>query len=966
MAFATSTPLLYKIFKLRKGEFEKTFLMFLYGFNWVAAFIVGRVLRDTLFLSEAKLLPWLPYMYLLVAAIVPFSLFYSHQIGKIGTRKVNTATLVITILTLALFRYLFFAVEAGSMARLIVIVFLYVFIELMGVMMVINFWTFANELFNSREAKRLFGLIGGGLVLANLYSFPIKKLIPHIGVTNLIFVCIVSIFFCLIIFNHLSKRYRLSTLQRSRIRTRHERDTALAVLVGRSGVFAALRKHIILITIVTMFTVTFLDYQYKVAATQLFSKEDLADFFLSVFAYTGIVACIIQFFITSRLLAKFGILAALLILPIGLLGGSMLALSFFGLWGIILTRGSEFVTRYTITETTTPLLYQPLPPALQRHTKALSDGVVRPIAMALAGGVLIVLNHMFDFSQGTRIVQLSWFILLMAVIWIIVLISARQKFVEALLLSTDHRARKTGLEPVEDESTLAVSRMVVQKALASDDEVQILNAMEVIPLSLWSDWDEHILPLLESPHTSVREEAVRFLGKSDNRKFSRKLSRMFDDKEDSVRAVAIQTYCMLEHERAVPAISSFLNESSPAVKAATITGLIQYGGLEGILSSTAELKTMLDHQDPMERESGAQVLGFIKIRSFYQPLFRLINDPDFTVRRAAIMAAGQMQAEGLIPNLLYMLQSNDARPFAIKALASFKEAVVPQLEEVLLISRASPKIRQAIPMILAQISSPRSYEILEQLLEAKDARLRSTVMRAMQKLFSRMEEEITPNYDKIQHALYVELESYYQLLVHIETVRYCDEGSELLASSLEDRIQETLVRVFYLLSIIYPREQIEIVSYNLRSKNPKMRANAIEIVDNICEPETRRNLLPILEAIDFGEKVSAGRRLYQLEEIPLPDLLGRFLKSNTDEWLIACTIHAIGLAQMVSLKREVAAFADHENPVVREAVLCAMNNLTEGEEFNRLAALFPYERDPVIINYLNFLLYGQTEQANQA
>jgi len=946
MANGISTPFIYKLFRIRKGEFEKTFLMFLYAFNWVAAFLVGRVLKDTLFLTEADL-SLLPYMYIIVAAVVPATWLFSQHIGRYSLKNTTNITMSLIVITLIFFRYLLF-----SNPNYIVIASLYVFIEIMGVMLMILFWTFANEMFNSREAKRLFGVIAGGQVLANLYGFPLRNFKDYIGVDNLIFVCVASILACMFIFNYLSTRYRHSTLNRGRIRTRSEGNGTIVSAVSKVGIFASLRKHVILLTILTMLTVTIVDYQFKVVASQHFTGSELAHFFFSIYAYTGVLACLIQFFLTSRLLEKYGILIALLILPLAMCSGCGIALVFSSAIGIFITQGGNLVARYTITETTTNLLYQPLPAAMRRQTKAFADGVARPAAMAFAGLVLIVLNYVINLNTETNIFTLSWIIVALCAVLIAVLFTTRQRYVDALLFFSDRRAKVTGKETEDDEKALAVSKMVIQKALNSEDDFQILNAMELIPLSRWSDWDEHILPLLNSPFSMVKQKAIEFLGKSGNRKYSKKIAELFYDESDSVKAVAIQTYCLLENERSVQDIATFLGADSPLVKAATITGLIQYGGLDGIMSSTVELKNMLEHESPGQRKSGAEILGYIKIKSFYQPLFKLINDKDLEVRKAAILAAGQMQAKELIPNLLYLLQSPETNATAVKSLSMYGTKIIAPLEDVLLISKVSSKIRQAIPAILAQIESPKSYFILENLLKAKDVKLRSTVIKSMQRLILNLNRDITPNYNKIQLCLHTELESYYQQFIYHHTLKTAGDDFKLLTLALHDRLQDTLVRIFSLLGILYPKEQIEIVSYNFKSKNQAMRANAIEIVDNICDAETRKYLVPILDNIDSVETIEAGRKLFKLNDFTVIELTRRFLLSDEDDWLVSCTIHAIAKAELTIHLKELIRFADHENPVIRESVLFATSCLIDDADYAEILALYIQEKDPIVSKYM--------------
>ncbi len=947
--------LLQTAFKIRKGEFRKTFLMFLYAFNAVAAFIIGRIMKDTLFLSGDQY-TWLPYMYIIVAIVVSLiSIYYTRQVGRFSLQRIVNFTMTIIIAVLLLFRYL---LELPNLN--FTVAALYVFIEVMGIIIIIQFWTFANELFNAREAKRLFGVIGGGQVLANLYSFPIRGLVDHIGINNLLFVCLASVVACLVIFNYLAKRYRLPSIQRGRNISRQQEDEDITSV--RGGVFRGLRNGIIALSVITILAVTFVDYQFKVTARHHYSGKELADYLFLMVAYGGLLACFIQFFITSRLLEKFGIFWALLVLPLVLFSGSIVNLGWIGILGVTLTKGGENVTRYTITETTTQLLYQPLPPALRRRAKAISDGIMRPLAQIVGGLIFIGLNYFLAINMPDRIHELSWATIALIFLWVGVLVSIRQKYLQALLVQGDRKSRLNGTEPEEDERALAVSRAVIEKALASRDEVQIINAIEVIPLSKWSEWDEHVLPLLRSPSAKVREKALHYLGKSGNRKYSRRIQELFTDGEEDVRSSAIQIFCSLEQERAIPVITRFLEESSAQVKAATITGLIRFGGLEGILNSTVELKKMLDSNNASQRKLGAFVLGYIKIQSFYQPLFRLINDENLDVQRAAVLASGEMQSRELVPNLIFKLQNLETRPSAIKALSSFGKSILPQLEDVLMLENVSPLIRQGIPPILGQVHDAHSYELLENLLESRDVKLRTGAIRNMQKLIFRLGDDITPDFDRMQHALHAELESYYQILMLLDTIRLRKNEGKLLIASLEDRAKEILDRAFALLGMIYPREQIDIVSYNLRSDNPIQRANAIEIIDTICESETKKYLLPILDTIAPEEKIAMGMGFFQLERLDIVELLRRILSDDLDNWLVACAIHMIGEGRISELAEELLEFVNHEDPVVRESVLFSYKRLVDTPAFLHVAGMYARERDDVVKGYLDDL-YAHVQNA---
>ena len=70
-----------------------------------------------------------------------------------------------------------------------VTVALYFFGQILGVLLISQFWTLANEVYDARQAKRLFGLIGGGACLGGALGASITAItVEEFGANNLLLV----------------------------------------------------------------------------------------------------------------------------------------------------------------------------------------------------------------------------------------------------------------------------------------------------------------------------------------------------------------------------------------------------------------------------------------------------------------------------------------------------------------------------------------------------------------------------------------------------------------------------------------------------------------------------------------------------------------------------------------------------------------------------------------------------------
>src|SRR5829696_33612 len=139
------------VFPVRRGERQLTLALFFHSLFAVGAFLTGRTVRDALFLANMDKAQ-LSWMYVASAiAVTVTGLIYGPLASRI---RRHTMALGSATLFGLLFVGLWF-LEATH-ARWVYPV-LYVYVEVMGALVLVQFWTLANELFNAREAKRLYG-----------------------------------------------------------------------------------------------------------------------------------------------------------------------------------------------------------------------------------------------------------------------------------------------------------------------------------------------------------------------------------------------------------------------------------------------------------------------------------------------------------------------------------------------------------------------------------------------------------------------------------------------------------------------------------------------------------------------------------------------------------------------------------------------------------------------------------------
>jgi ATP/ADP translocase/HEAT repeat protein len=954
--------LLETLFQIRPGEGRLALLLFLQNLCVVGAFIVGRSVRDALFLAHASKAQ-LPLMYVASAIAVAFVGVLYARVADRARRDRLTAALAIG------FALLFCAARLLS-GRTGDWIFgaLYVLVEVCGALTIIQYWTLANDLFNPRDAKRLFGTIGAGGTVANIVlGGAVGFLARRVGAENLLWLC------ALLLVGHAVSALRLG-------QTTGVRSAPLRLRGARAGRPGAARvlesPHLRLVaalSAVTFLATTLVDFQFKTLAAAHFDQNALAAFFGHFYAVTGLLALGIQFFGSARFLSRFGVVAALGILPFFLGVGSAAGLVFPTLLAATFTKGSEFVFRYTINDATTQLLYLPVPAHIRAGAKAFIDGVVKPAAIALTGLTLI----------GTRALALSttWAVAaasaLLCGIWGVVVFRLRAHYVRSL--QDTLRRRSLDLDGSRAHVVDGSTSRVLLLALASDDPKEVLNALELLPHAAVADAGTPVVRLLSSPAPQVRAAALAHLGRTGSLQFGNAAFRLFEDPDPGVRAAAIDAFCAIGRDKAVRNVKAFLKDPQGPIRAAAIASMIRYGGLDGVLSAAEALKALIVDPSPLMRAQAARVLGAIGVKNFYQPLLDLMNDPDLSVRRAAIAAAGALQASELTTALIYGLARAETAAEAVAALAAYGPGIEATLERVLSNPLEEPSLRGAVPRVLGRLSTALAVQVITAHLADPDEAVRRSLYKALGRALRR-KRGLAVDRKALLKAVDDELLRAYRALDCAEALglpaapaAMPREGpaaaTALLGSALSEKVAQAEARLITLLGILYPESEIELLFAGLQDAvahdATRRRAHAVELLDNVLDRPLRRRLFPLLEDLPREVKLRAAREVFPL---PPADRTQRLADLLADEsaWVRACTLFLCGERREGALRAPIAENLDHASPVVREATVASLEKLIAPEELARALERRPSDESAAVRARVEAALAGARGRRAQA
>ena len=910
-------------------ERNRALLLFAYNFLATSIMVMGRIVRDTLFLNKYKgdrLM--LSFMYIGVAILVSTAtFFYTKRSSFYRMDKLITSTFSIGIIFTLIF--------VGLVNNEISAAFgsLYIFIELLGAFMMFQFWSFTNELLDSREAKRVLGFVGcGGIIASMAVGGTVGKLAALLGqVQYLLFINAVCMAICIWIVRFMGQKYQ-SRLQRGVVSKTLTPKQAKAATSQVSITKTPYVKYIAVMIALIYVVVTLVDYQFKVVASDKISDpQKLAAYFGFVYSvFGGVFSLFFQLIATSRLL-KFSIFMSLGILPAILTLSSIFfiavppELMMFGLAAplvaITMAKSGDSAFRYTINDAAIQLLYIPLDPKIKSRTKAIIDGMVKPIFIGVSGFILLAVSYLGKAGIVSSDVKLiSWIVTVIGILWLGTIIGIRSRYLSVLI--DNIKKKRFGTNQLTMQ--LNVLQSIVQKAIESGDEEDLSLAIDMVESSGNAALGRDFVALLSKATPKIKVKILALMRRVESRYNTYNILKLFNDPDEEVLREAILTYGYIQMDKSVKFISPFLDSEKISIREAAVIALIKYAGVAGAMAAGSYLKAFFESESATDRAAAAYILGELGQKNMDQQLFALLNDPSPIVRRAAVNAASKINSNVFIPKLFYMLFDRDVSFDAAKVLSKFGEKILEPAADILSNELESYRLKSEVAKMLGDIYTPESVRLLSLSLDTESDELRNIVLNSLKKLLSKVE-KASIDKEPLKILLLREIYQYFQTLYFAVQIRK-NLKTNCLSDVMSTKLDNCYQRIFSILSLMYGNSLFDNIYFNITRKFvlPSQRANALEIIDNIVDKDIRPIIVPLIESKTEEEKLNLGYQFFSVKKLKINDIIETFL-SDDSEWVRCVTLYAIAHEHMTENYGRIQMFLYDPSPIVREAALYAMN-----------------------------------------
>ncbi len=838
-------------YEVRKDEWLAASLMFLLHFMLMATLYFLKPARDSLFLSEIGPRQ-LPFIYLLLAAVaVPVSIFMSKYLRQHTSRKVLRGSLVFFIVSLLVLRWVFtFNMEW-------VFVVFYVWVGIFGILIISQFWLFANAMFNAPQSKRLFSFLNLGAILGAIAGSQASTVLVawlNLSTENLLFVSMGLLGACLAI-TYLLKEGKNAEESESKGGS----DDTFAY--SMRDVFKTVMKsryQLLIAGIIgfAMLVSTLVDYQFKTVATRAYpNTAALTSFMGSFYGGLSFISLLIQIFLSTQIIKRLGLGGVILARPGSIMVGALLFLFEPVLAVAIYMQGFDRATRYSIDQTGRELLFLPLPQSVKRKTKIFMDIFVDRFFRGIAGLLLLAFIYWRDFS----VEQISYVVLAAVGVWVMLGVWARREYVKKFRDSL----RKRYIDV--DQITLNLNEPVVYRAvtemLQSGNSSRIIYALIMLEDSDVSKVTDELQNLLDSSHSEIRGRALALLQQVDSVDISDKAKQLLDDPDPEVRLEAVNYLCEHGDEKPEDVMRSYLNHEDENIRYAALVCVYKHdgrGSSEEIDEELLEEVLQRDDNDSIVLQAQiAQVLGYVPDHPMgNEYLSTLLAQNERVVVHKTLESIRRLKDKSFIDELLNKLKEHQFVVEVQKTLASFGEECLETYEEAFFDESKELDIREQIPEIFTHVAGKKSVSHLLSMLNEKNPQLRYKVIKALNKL-KRNNRRLYFDEDKIQRAVRHESHVYFELL-STKMVQRTDIPNNILIIALKEKMDQTKERLFRLVGLVHDQQDIYGSYLALKSSSEDARAASVEFIDNVLTVEEKEYILPIIDTPDDEEKLEKG------------------------------------------------------------------------------------------------------------
>ncbi len=774
------------------------------------------------------------------------------------------------------------------------------------------FWNMANDLFNTRQSKRLFPLItAGGVIGTMLGSFGTPFLAKAITLDNLLLFYMGTALIGAVVVRQMGKAYPTLLLfgdgktkkSKSRGNIIEEFKKIIPLLKESSLV-----KILILLTFLPNVIIPIMNYQFNFAVNAQYATESGMIHFFGVFrGFLNAISLFILLFV-GRIYGRWGLPVALMFHPANYILAFLAFLFRFDIFSAMYARMSTMILRTTINNPARDILMGLIPTSLRSILRPFLRGTVVRIALLMGSGMILVSEKLFHPKY------LSLVAIPFAAAWLASVFALKRKYSKILLdlISKDTFDLKA-LEEADMEQIFSGGKIESQLVQAFLDArgnrslwyARLLNSLGIKSL------DQHLLTALKHQTGSVRADLLGFLSPKAGQEAADMLADLAaSEKNPDIIAAAVKAVNRLDSDAsAVFDYATFLNSKHPEIKAHALIGLCHRTPEK--YSST--IASWLRSEDLAQRKAGIIAAGGSGDISFCDGLKKMLADKE---------------NEPVLPNILnglYALRATELTDRALPYLSNSSKKVRQAALAVIEIENDA-LLRKTISMMA--VSDENIFELAKKKIETAPHQNTQLLVESLvipnrkirKGIFDLLESLDIKDLDIFRFAQSQVKESYQYLANSVSLEAFQETPSRnLLIDHFNEKMQLRIENILRVLALQDPSGEIKIIYRGLLSSDARKRSNAIEALEDMVDKRLFKIMLPLMEIHSPQESLNAGKKNFDLMELDSEEKKFFFHLLTDGDWVTtALTLNLIHDNKSEHIDHDVVIeFISSENKFIR-------------------------------------------------
>lgn len=812
---------------------------------------VGRSSSDALFFRRVGV-EYLPQMFFLTSfLLVFFGTIYAEFADRISAgRLFRHVSVAFALLLLGVW----YAMSAGGTPATFVMYFLAygVASEILLVQLVL----YATEFLSVTQSKRLLPLLNAACRLGGVVGGVALGLVS--SSVSIEHTALFWVFTLVLVWAVLVLRHRGERLRAPRPTTATKPRPVFSNL--RDGLQFARTSPLLQITGLGMFIMVVLmsmqDYLASTILSRHFQNEqDLAGFLGWFVAATNMLVVLLQLLATNHLLHRFGLKVVSLIFP-----WSMVAT--FGLLSISATLVPAVLARFNYTgmlpafrNPTAHLFYGAIPDYMHGRAHALNMGLILPLGLIVSGLMLMMVP---EEAVGQSLAMAG---LAISFLYVYLKIRKNQIYSDELIQLLRQRVFVAGVSGSSDGERL---------------EAKVINAIDT---ELARDPGEDIfMPLAELLIQGAPDKAGRVLLKHLSRQSPRIQDQLLPkvaalapeearahvlkclaDPDAHLRSTALRALEVCNHDEAGRIASTWLHEHSARLRREAVQVAMRSGDPRLVAEARQVLEAMLKDAKADERLAALHVVQILSIKEYASDVRDDIVSADASVRAGAICAAKRLLESGVEECAQWIEEAIDDPASSVRVAAVEGASSLPNVEPrmrvlAVALQDGEPSVRRAAQENAATMM-PRTPEEYVAMIRRYEPHFRVQALLARHLGRSAISQSGTELGEMCQRHLqsaWAKKSAITNLSTSTAVRSAGGRAAAFLATVLGEEVDRHIDLAMEILGYLDSSGAADIVRASLASRDPRLRAKAVEAVQQLDHKEIAAQLLPLLESRHDG------------------------------------------------------------------------------------------------------------------